>query len=293
MTRFYFFLFLICFRNLSLAQNVLPNPGFENWTQVGNRFDPDNWNTLNPNTSIVGVLTCLKATGADVHSGSAALKLITKSVLGQNANGLATTGNIVISPPGVNGGVAYTGRPDSIAGWFKYTSVSGDNGFVEFQLLGSSSTPDTIGYVRFLTPASSVSNYTRFSAPIVYRSSSPVAKSIWIISSSAGFTAQINSTMFLDDLELITNPNGIKEYNLNAIQIYPNPSNGNLSIVSVPLHSRFNVYSTLGNLVLSESINAENTSINLENSESGIYYYEIIQSEKGKIQSGKIFINKE
>ena len=83
-------------------------------------------------------------------------------------------------------------RPDSIVGWYKYTSVSGDNGFIEFQLLGSATTPDTIGYVRFLTPTSSVANYTHFSVPIVYRSPNPVAKSIWIISSSAGFTAQVN-----------------------------------------------------------------------------------------------------
>ena len=64
-----------------------------------------------------------------------------------------------MAPPGVGGGVPYTGRPDSIAGWYKYSPTGTDNGFVEFQLLGTASTPDTIGYVRFVTPSAAVASY--------------------------------------------------------------------------------------------------------------------------------------
>ena len=42
-----------------------PNAGFENWTLVGSRYDPDNWNNLNPSTAILGVYTCTRATGVD------------------------------------------------------------------------------------------------------------------------------------------------------------------------------------------------------------------------------------
>ena len=91
MKKLYILLIIIVFgQGVAFAQNAAtPNPGFENWTQVGNRWDPDDWNTLNPNTGIIGILTCTRATGADVHSGTYAIKLTTKSVFGVTANGIA------------------------------------------------------------------------------------------------------------------------------------------------------------------------------------------------------------
>src|SRR6188768_3135228 len=100
------------FSQAGFTQNVAtPNPGFENWTQVGNRFDPDNWNTLNPSTAIIGILTCTRASGVDVHAGTYAIKLTTKSVFGVTANGIASTATLITTPPyGVTGGIPYTGR---------------------------------------------------------------------------------------------------------------------------------------------------------------------------------------
>ncbi len=287
------FLFLLSHALSGIAQSVLPNPGFENWVQVGTRMDPVDWNTLNPNTAIVGVLTCLKASGADIHSGNAAIKLVTKLVLGQNANGIATTGTISIAPPGISGGVAYAGRPDSIAGWYKYTSVNSDNGFVEFQLLGTASTPDTIGYVRFTTPTSTVATYTRFSAPIVYRSTNPVAKSIWILSSSAGFTASVNSTLFVDDLELITNSGaGIQEQNLNYLSMAPNPVQDGLVIENTKGTVQFALYDSNGNLALQSSLNPGTNTLNLKNLSNGIYFYTAYTEQLNHLQKGKIILAK-
>ena len=285
---------LICFFALGIsasAQNVLPNPGFENWTTVGTHMDPTNWNTLNPNTSIVGVLTCLKATGVDVHSGTAAIKLITKLVLGQNANGIATTGTISIAPPGIGGGVAYSGRPDSIVGWYKYTSVGGDNGFVEFQLLGSASATDTIGYVRFVTPNSTVSTYTRFSAPIVYRNANPVTNSIWILSSSAGFTATVNSTMFVDDLELITNSGStIKELNAEFLTLAPNPVRDELQLENNRSGIVFKLYDCFGKQVFRDELVRGKNRIDLSLLQNGIYFYSAADESRGNIHQGKIVV---
>ena len=50
--------------NFNYAQNAIPNPGFENWTQVSNYFNPDGWNNLNSNTAILGVLTCTRTSAA-------------------------------------------------------------------------------------------------------------------------------------------------------------------------------------------------------------------------------------
>lgn len=191
----------------SFAQNpALPNPGFENWTQVGNRFDPNSWNTLNPATAILGVYTATRVSGADAHSGSYAIKLQTKTVFFQVANGIASTGTIITTPPyGVIGGIPYTGRPDSIAGWFKYVPQGTDSGFVQF-LLQDSTTLDTIGNVRWQTKNLVTGTYTRFSAPISYSSSAIPNLSNWILSSSRGSGPVVNSALYIDDLELIFNP---------------------------------------------------------------------------------------
>jgi hypothetical protein len=254
-------------------------------------MDPDNWNTLNPNTAILGVLTCLKATGADAHSGNSAIKLITKSVLGQNANGIATTGTITISPPGVSGGVPYTGRPDSIAGWYKYTSVGSDNGFVELLLLGAASATDTVGFVRFQTPASTVGTYTHFSAAVNYVSVNPVAKSIWLLSSSAGFTAVVNSTLFVDDLELITNSGAsVNELASAIVSLAPNPVSTELTIMSEKSLLQFSLYDSYGQMVLQNILSRGKNSIDLSALADGIYFYSSLDSEKNKMQKGKIVV---
>lgn len=269
---------------------VLPNPGFENWTAVGSYQNPNNWNNLNPNTSPLGVLTCLKATGADVHSGSSAIKLVTKSVLGQNANGIATTGTISIAPPGVSGGVSYSGRPDSIAGWYKYTSVGGDNGFVQLLLYGVTGT-DTVGFIRFQTPASTVGTYTRFSAAIVYYNTNAVDKAQWLLSSSGGFTAVVNSTLFVDDLELITNnTNGIAPIEANFLTISPNPVTTELKIENFSAKLQFTLYNSIGEAIKTASLLKGNSVLDLSALANGIYYFSALDTEKNSVQKGKFIL---
>ncbi|MCH8317524.1 MAG: hypothetical protein IIA88_03365, partial [Bacteroidetes bacterium] len=70
------------------AQNAIPNPGFENWSSSPCYDDPDDWGTLNSQTGCFGS-TVIKATGADVNSGSFAIKLESISIFGNDAPGLA------------------------------------------------------------------------------------------------------------------------------------------------------------------------------------------------------------
>ncbi|MBI2968749.1 MAG: hypothetical protein HYY40_13190 [Bacteroidetes bacterium] len=194
-----------------LFAQATPNAGFENWTTCcfPSYSDPDDWESANSQTAIIGQFGCVKATGADVHSGTAAVKLITKNLLSVDAPGVVTTGTLPTSTGDpITGGIPYTLRPDSIAGWYKYTPQGGDNGFAEFMLFGSAANnADTVAKARFETPSTTVSAYTRFSAPLVYFSTNAVANSIWLLSSSKDDVSPvINSMAFFDDLELIINP---------------------------------------------------------------------------------------
>jgi hypothetical protein len=291
MKNFYVIISFILFSIVSNAQNATPNPGFENWTTVGNRVDPDNWNTLNPSTAIIGVLTCTRATGADAHSGSYAIKLTTKSVFGVTANGIASTGTLITTPPyGVSGGIPFTGRPDSITGWYKYTPAGTDSGFVELQLLGTVNT-DTIGYVRFSTPNSTVSTYTRFSKAVTYISPANPANSIWILSSSRGSGPQVNSSIIFDDIAMVFNGTGINEQNSSPIQLIKNPVK---EFMTFNIGS-FNVFKIslidiTGKIVVTEKISQLNNSIAIKGLTPGIYFY-ILENQNGqRTTSGKVLI---
>src|SRR5436190_9998828 len=114
-------LVLSCFLfHTSFSQDPTPNAGFENWNfdTCLNVFEvPDNWDQLNCETNILSILTCLKTT--DAHSGNFAAKLTTKIVFTDTANGIITTGHLITVPPyGVDKGIPYTQRSDSIFGWF-------------------------------------------------------------------------------------------------------------------------------------------------------------------------------
>ena len=92
------------FSGVLFAQNPTPNSGFENWNTVipvsGNPYDSlHEWNTLNFKTNVLGIYTCQKATGVDAHTGQYAAKFITKQPFGIIANGIASTAELITTPP--------------------------------------------------------------------------------------------------------------------------------------------------------------------------------------------------
>src|SRR5687768_17150796 len=107
------FLSIICIAT-SNAQNAIPNAGFETWNFNPNYDDPAGWGTINGLTwFLLNGKTVFKATGADVHSGSFAIKLESKALSGLGtAPGIAATGTINTSGY-VDGGVLYNKRPIS------------------------------------------------------------------------------------------------------------------------------------------------------------------------------------
>ncbi|MGZ4035964.1 MAG: T9SS type A sorting domain-containing protein [Bacteroidia bacterium] len=286
-----------------LFAQATPNLGFESWTHVAASFPapaydtPDSWNTLNPTTAGLGQITCVKGSAAgEYHAGSAAVKLITKSILGQTANGVATTGTINTTTQTIGGGISYTARPDSMIGFYKYTpGGAGDNGFAEIQLLGSGGDTDTVGYVRFMTPSSTVGTYTRFSKAIVYRSPNPVVKSIWILSSSKDATTHIvNSTAYFDDVNLVfaSTANVVEQPKLQ-LTVGPNPSNGRLVINNTLINKgTFVLYDVTGRKITEKKLEGTSTIIDLDEFPIGLYIYAITDEKNNAVKTDKLIIQK-
>lgn len=278
-------LMIICWTLITLqglqAQNPTPNSGFESWSQVSNYYNPDGWNNLNSNTAILGVLTCSRVTAAaDVHSGTYAVKLTTRSVFGVTANGIASTATLITTPPyGVTGGISYNLRPDSITGWFKYTPASpSDSGFFQFVLQGSAG--DTIGYVKWCTPNSTVTTYTRFTAPITYFSNAAPANSYWILSSSDGINPVVNSALIVDDLSLVFNTSSLNEsMDEHAFVAYPNPVTERLHI-SLRSTASFRILGIDGRMVMSGQLEQLSNEIDVAQLPSGVYTLQLTADNK-------------
>ena len=270
---------------LPVFSQALPNSGFDNWTNQGSYDDPDNWNTLNSITSNFGVVTVQKASGADVHSGTAAIKMITLSVLGQNANGLATTGTIDVQNQTVTGGIPYSLRPDSITGWYKCAPQGADFGFVDFTLFDAGGT-DTIGYAHFQTPSAAVGTYTRFSIAINYHNGNTPGLSRCVMSSSAGVSSVLNSVLFIDDLALIFNPNGVQETIIanTSVHFY---SEQHTLIIDALTESHMIITDVTGKKVVEQSIEKGTSEILLDKISSGTYIYNISDYSTGKSLTGK------
>lgn len=270
----------LLFAALALASfafsQALPNPSFDNWSNNGSFDDPDDWNTLNSSTSTLGVLTAYKATGADVHSGPAAIRLITQFVpiININANGLATTGSINVQLMTIEGGIPYTMRPDSIAGWFKYNPQGADFGFVDFALTDGGNPEDTVGFAHFQTPNAVVGSYTYFSVPVNYYNTNTPVISRCIISSSQGVTSVVNSEMFIDDLSLVFNPDGVREPVFGKNNVKFNSVSRKLDVYSTA-QSNIRILDITGKEVFKAVVKPGHSSFTLDNIPTGLYLYQL------------------
>jgi hypothetical protein len=208
------------------SQQVLPNPGFEDWTVTGTYEDPDGWTTANSFSSLVGIELTTKATApADVHSGNFALKTETIFIgapVSQPVPGLVTTGTLHITTQTIDGGIAYTSRPDSIGGWYKYLPAGDDSAYVTFLMF--SFFRDTIGRAVFIG-GTTHGLYKWFSAPIVYELPDNPVTAYFMIAPSPRYGADDSSALWLDDMELIF-ATGLEEENSldKKLSIYPNPA---------------------------------------------------------------------
>lgn len=291
---------LISLYTVSIAglwAQATPNPSFDTWTTTGfpTYAVATGWDSPNSQTNVTGTFVCIKATvAADIHTGSAAVKLTSKSVLGQIAPGVVTTGTLPTANGNpITGGVPYTLRPDSIVGYYKSAPAGGESGFVEFSLFGAGGSNDTIAVGRFIMPTTAVSTYTRFSKKIIYRSANAVVNSVWVLSSS-GTNPVAGSTIFIDDLSLkMPSTVGVTEQILSDFTVGPNPAVDHLIIRNtVNAKNIFCLHDLTGRLVIEEKIAATSNIVNINSFPAGLYIYSIKDENNTAIKTGKLIIKK-
>jgi hypothetical protein len=289
--------------SFSHAQNPTPNAGFEDWTENPNGgspyYTPDNWSNLNPETYFAfGILTCLRCDTP--HSGNYAVELVTDSAKGEPpVDGIMTTGTIDILTQNVVGGVPFSQRPDSIYGWIKYYPIKKDSAGVilsdsteiQFSLLGSSG--NVIGLATH-SIGDSITNYTRFSSPVIYTdTTSAIDTAQWIISSSNGHHAYIGSRLYVDDIGLIGPGAGIATPALKpvTISVMPNPASGFILLSNPEQYAGIlSLFNTTGAVVKQIQLNSVQQNIDIHDLASGDYLYSIKDEDGNPLANGSIIV---
>ena len=229
--------FFLLFLTLAAFAQI-PNPGFETWTS-GSYDSPTGWGNLNSTTSTFSVYTCEKGT-TGAPSGSAFIKLTSKTALALVAPGVAVTGelNVVLTPLSVDfsGGFAHSTRSASLTGKWQHMGSGTDHGrvgviFTKWNTV--TSTRDTVAMADSTLTGMAMS-WSDFTIPLTYMSGANPDTGIVVLMSSADPAAAVNgSYLYADDLAFIgTVPTGVVTLKAvhSTLKLFPNPTNSQVTV---------------------------------------------------------------
>jgi hypothetical protein len=290
MTKNFIFVTAAFLTSVNLLAQTPTNGDLENWASppMTNYENPTGWATSNDIVGAFGLSNVTKVT-SPVQSGTYAAKLESIDIFGlSTAPGLI--GIVTIDPldQSLTPGQAFTARPDSITGFYQYAPISGDN-FLVLGLLTkwNGTSRDTIGTVQFVS-GTTLSSYTRFSAPFQYASTTAPDSLTLIISSSAVLNnATVGSIAYVDNINFVSGSTGINDFSINnSVSIYPNPSTEVISIVGLPYNYELSLTDLTGKIVAKVFTQNAIHQIDISDLQNGIYML------TGKGLSKKILVAK-
>ncbi len=267
----------------AIAQNEIPNPGFENWSG-GN---PVGWDTSNENILGTNFVTVTQQT-SNPHAGNACARITTVTnnifLVGPvTMPGMVTLGELFIDflnqTASITGGVPVSGLPKFLKGFYKYTPSNVDSAFIGIGLTRWNGTSaDTVGYA-YKSFGGVITNWQEFSVPIEYFSPDwPDTMNIVLISSNNVPTAQNNgSTLQVDDLMLEYSGVAVQDIGLDK-QCFVYEGSDNQLYIKTPGHmpSDIAIFSLNGTQTARlNNCNSDTNQIPVSNLQAGVYFAKI------------------
>lgn len=295
----------------SQTQPQLENPGFESWENAGTVVDePTDWSSIktSDNEQLNNAAPQVWEQSTEAHTGSYSVRLENKSTFGIVATGTLTNGRVHTYPIADSGYVytipddprwctPFTGRPDSIGGWFRFYPVDNDKGkltailHVNSGALPKHGTQDNwVAHAEYIFPPDTVDTWMRFSVPFEYFK--PDAPQFILLVLNSGYRTQAiaGSVAYFDDIELIYNPGSINESSLRGVNIYYYDHCIYLKELPDDLFnsSTFFLIDLDGNIILTQPVTSDVLPVNIQ-LPAGIYIGKI--AYKKDTISMKIFID--
>jgi hypothetical protein len=308
----------------SYSQTTIPNAGFESWggnPSPGVSGEPTFWYSNKSGSNIAKLANpiCFQD-GTIKHSGNYSVRVETINYFGSAVNGAVTSG--VINAPttsksdGYIGTVNYssssdvrymnfTGRPDSITGWYQYTSGGAGEQPKLRAILHTldyfdPETPTTnhpacisnkIGDALWIGPTGSQSTWKRFSVPFTYTSSAtPTHIMINITSSANQLTTVVGSKLWIDDLAMVYNSTKVNEVNKEAVvKVYTHDKIVYVDLQNSDEAAVLTIFDLTGKAVGSYKVDSnKQNSFDLSTYNNGLYLYQVSASDYKR--SGKFII---
>ena len=285
-----------------VAQNEIPNPGFEYWEQFGTIFnnyeEPVGWSTSNAETVIFQFQTATKVEDDQfVYSGNYALKLRTHYIGILNLSvpgGVATADlniNLAIQSIEASGGVPFSLRPSALQGWYQYIPAAQDS--ARIGMLLSRWNPvnqlrDTVATAIFET-TELTNGYIPFSTDFEYQSElNPDTMIIGILCGKVVDPPE-GTEMYVDDLSLVYDAVSSFQNKVNRINAFPNPARNRI-FYNAPSAEIIELWTVQG--VQSKTYNVLDQSdvINVEHVPPGLYIMRFYTSSGRVIGQSRITI---
>ena len=300
---------LLAFLSLN-AQNVIPNAGFENWTDD----KADNW-TSSFSMNILGLTFNYTAgeQSTEAYSGNSAMLLQKKamSVFGQEFSvpGICQLGSfntdsitaMAMSMIGggeydidpfrmVTGGAPFTEMPTKVKAWVKYTpDIEATDALQVYVLAGKhSANGDIVLATGTYNSMEALLEYTEIEVPLEVSIADETPDFINIIFSTSKSFNCGGSELLIDDIT-VESETGVYEINSLSYTLAPNPAH---EMLTIDLHNNLDfsveMYDLAGKKVLTENRCNGQTSLNVSNLNAGAYLLQVRQGNK--ISSQKVVI---
>ncbi|MFU8842965.1 MAG: T9SS type A sorting domain-containing protein [Bacteroidales bacterium] len=217
--------------NYIYGQQQVPNSGFELWEEFGfgpDTLEPVNWNSLKSSDGgdlINGVIPVTLERSEDAHSGMYSAKLTNDTILIFVAPGAMTNGRVHATLPPTDAYVytvdslpefhtPFSDFPDSLTLWAKYFPTDNDIARITAILhTDTAKIADSLQTnwvaVAYLNIEGEVDEWTRFSVPFEYLTSDTPEYILFAMFAGDAANALPQSTLYIDDLELIYYNTGI------------------------------------------------------------------------------------
>lgn len=283
------------FSTSTVFSQSLPNNDMEEWDNVIIYEQPQNWNTPNPYTALLGIISVTKSD--DAFSGNYSAKLETKELLGGQIviPGVITLAdfaiNIADSSFSINGGYFLQQNVYKLTGRYKYSGVEGDRASILMYNFKNTSESgfDTIGVgVKFLNdtdewqPFTVMMQYLNYSVPDTFNV---------IIASSSLDGAKVGSTLWVDSLTIYTNTGIIDLWSpKKSLKVYPNPATDmiSFSMNEIKTASTLTIYDNFGRKIADNGFTNTSLKIDISGFIPGVYTY--VLSLNNRILNSGTFI---
>jgi hypothetical protein len=272
-------LVLLLLASLNQFAQSIPNPSFETWTTTPFGATPVGWNAFGASKQTSGA-----------QNGSNYIRL---SNSGNGQEGLLMLGTVNSFTGTFKGGIPFSQAPISIDGFYKTSGmVAGDT------LIMSALTSKSGSFVAFaeMYITANTTGWTSFSIPFFTIAPGPIDTLYFYTGSdepSNGSSVTINAVLDLDNfsVSLLT---GIDKSSVGtSFLVYPNPTSGQLNILSKDERATsVGITGPDGKLLSEAKLEMETTILDLQKYENGIYFYSILDDNRKVLLSNKFVLAK-